>query len=132
MSKKNTGGEVVAGIISMFNSHLDYKKEILSHKCTIEVERTKRQVSDDNTQTHLADIKFRRDVILQALKDDFKMNQLKIDQSFKVIDLALESGNIEMLGIGLTAMVKVAETSNIVSLADLSKKIEDKNNIIDI
>lgn len=132
MSKLKAGVGALSGIKAMYDSHLDYKKEVLNYKSTVEVERTKRHLSDNRTKEYLADIKMKRDVILQALKNDYDLNQSKIEQSFKVIDAAIESGNIEMLGVGLTAMVKVAETSTIVSLADLSKKLEDKSSVIDI
>ena len=120
------------GIQALYDAHIDYKKELLNHKETKEIEITKRHLSDNRTQEYLAEVKLKRDVILKALENDYQLKESKIQQSFKVIDAALDTGNIEMLGLGLTAMIKVAETSTISNIMELSKKLENKNNIIDI
>lgn len=121
-----------SGLQSLYDSHNDYKKEVLKYKEIKETEITKRHLSDNRTQEYLAEVKLKRDTILEVLKNDYQLKELAIHKSFEVIDNALESGNIEMLELGLAGVIKVAETSTITSLANLSKQLEDKNNIIEI
>jgi len=123
---------VLGGLQSLYDAHNDYKKDVLKYKEIKETEITKRHISDNRTKEYLAEVKLKRDTILEVLKNDYQLKELAIHKSFEVIDTALESGDIEMLGLGLGGMIKVAETSTIVSLANLSKQLEDKNNIIDI
>jgi len=125
MAEEKSKGGTMDAIRGIYASHISFKE-------TKERERTKRKLSEDRKEEYLADIKMKRDVILTALKNYHELNQLKLLQLFKVIALALESGNLDMLGNGLSVMVKIAETSSLVSFSDLSKKLENKNNVIDI
>ena len=106
--------------------------EISEYKKTKEREKTKRSFSHDRKEECIAGIQAQRDVLITALDNDLELNQSKIDKTFKVIDKALESGNNETLNLGLSTMVKIGEKSSIANLSNLTKQLENKNNIIDL
>lgn len=92
-------------------------------------EITKRKHSSNQRDIEIAAIHAKRDVLLKALENDHDLNKDKINKSFSIIDTALESGDLKMLELGLSGMLKVAESSPLVQLQELLK---DENNVIDI
>jgi len=97
-----------------------------------EYEETKRVESRHRAEVNISEITAKRDVLVKMLENEHELNKDKLNYTYKVIDNALASGDLECLERGLGAMVKVAETSSLVDLVKLSKQLEDKNNIIDI
>lgn len=109
----------------MHDAHQDYKS-------MREQEITKRMDSSNRKEVHIEEIRAQRDIILKALDNDLEINKSKAQIALSVIDRALESGNLDQLDLGLSAMVKVAETSSLSNLKDIIRKISDENSVIDI
>lgn len=109
----------------MHDAHQDYKS-------TREQEITKRMDSSNRKEIHIEGIRAQRDIILKALDNDLEINQFKAQIALSVIDRALESGNLDQLDLGLSAMVKVAETSSLSSLKDIIRETSDENNVLDV
>ncbi len=95
-------------------------------------EETKQFGIESHAKISIEEIRAKRDIIVSALENDHQLNQEKLKHSFKVIDHALETGDLKALEFGLGAMVKVAETSSLLGLSQLTKQLEDNSNIIDL
>lgn len=116
---------LLTSIKDMHDAHQDYKS-------TREQEITKRMDSSNRKEIHIEGIRAQRDIILKALDNDLEINQFKAQIALSVIDRALESGNLDQLDLGLSAMVKVAETSSLSSLKDIIRETSDENNVLDV
>lgn len=124
-SAASGAASLLSSVKDMYDSHLDYKK-------VAQEEKTKRNQSDNMARAHIEEIRAKRDVLVKALENDHKINKQKIDQSFRVIDQALEDNDLQMLELGLGSMVRVAESGSLTGLAGLIKQLEDKDTPIDI
>ena len=116
---------LLSSVKDMYDSHLEYKK-------VAQEEKTKRTQSDNITKAHIEEIRAKRDVLIKALENDHKLSKMKIDQSFSVIDKALENIDLKMLELGLGSMVRVAESGALTGLAGLISQLEDKDTPIDL
>ena len=125
--KKNVLKSV--GFADAFRTLIESHKELQEIR---EYEKTKRAESNNRTKVSIEEIRAKKEVLIAALKNDHEINKEKLKYAFKAIDKALEDKDLNALGMGLSAMIKIAETSSLLNLSALTKQLEDPNNVIDI
>lgn len=100
-------------------------------KYRAEQETVRHQITQE-TEVQIARIQAQKEVLLQALNQDFALRQTSLTQTFAVLDKALESNNLELLDKSLGAIVAITQQSSVVSLKSLHATLQDSRNVIDI
>lgn len=76
-----------------------------------EVEQTKREEIVAQKEVALAAINAQKELILECMRHSFAERTAVLQQNFKVLDAALEKGDLSMLNLALSSMVQVIQTS---------------------
>ncbi|CAI8854636.1 MULTISPECIES: hypothetical protein [Kosakonia] len=100
-------------------------------KYRAEQETVRHQITQE-TEVQIARIQAQKEVLLQALNQDFALRQTSLTQTFAVLEKALESNNLELLDKSLGAIVAITQQSSVVSLKSLHATLQDSRNVIDI
>lgn len=96
------------------------EQETVRHQITLE------------TEVQIARIQAQKEVLLQALNQDFALRQTSLTQTFAVLDKALETNNLDLLDKSLGAIVAITQQSSVVSLKTLHATLQDSRNVIDL
>ena len=97
-----------------------------------ELQITKRANIESLRQQALAKIDLQKSLLLTYLTQTFDERKGIFEQQFKVVDNALENGNIEQLAMGLDAINTLAASSpfkNLTSIANVGKALENPNTV---
>ena len=97
-----------------------------------EVEHTKRDKIRAQRDIVIEEIRSKKEIILDYLDKSYKERSVILRKQFEVIDKALESENLDMLQVGLGAVIKVVETSPLVDFKQFSQDYNDASKVIDI
>ena len=100
-------------------------------KYRAEQETARHQITQE-TEVQIARIQAQKEVLLQALNQDFALRQTSLTQSFAVLDKALETNNLDLLDKSLGAIVAITQQSSVVSLKSLHATLQDSRNVIDL
>ncbi|QOV65187.1 hypothetical protein [Kosakonia pseudosacchari] len=100
-------------------------------KYRAEQETIRHQISQQ-TEVQIARIQAQKEVLLQALNQDFALRQTSLTQTFAVLDKALETNNLDLLDKSLGAIVAITQQSSVVSLKSLHATLQDSRNVIDL
>ncbi|ANR78322.1 hypothetical protein BBB57_08665 [Kosakonia sacchari] len=100
-------------------------------KYRAEQETVRHQITQQ-TEVQIARIQAQKEVLLQALNQDFALRQTSLTQTFAVLDKALETNNLELLDKSLGAIVAITQQSSVVSLKSLHATLQDSRNVIDL
>ncbi|WP_086871294.1 hypothetical protein [Kosakonia pseudosacchari] len=100
-------------------------------KYRAEQETIRHQITQQ-TEVQIARIQAQKEVLLQALNQDFALRQTSLTQTFAVLDKALETNNLDLLDKSLGAIVAITQQSSVVSLKSLHATLQDSRNIIDL
>lgn len=100
-------------------------------KYRAEQETIRHQITQE-TEVQIARIQAQKEVLLQALNQDFALRQTSLTQTFAVLDKALETNNLDLLDKSLGAIVAITQQSSVVSLKSLHATLQDSRNIIDL
>lgn len=76
-----------------------------------EVEQTKREEIAVRKESTIAAINAQKEVILEGMRQVFAERANVLQQNFKVLDQALEKGDLAMVNLALGSMVQVIQTS---------------------
>lgn len=76
-----------------------------------EIEQTKREEIVARKETTIAAINAQKEVLLEGMRHVFAERAVVLQHSFKVLDHALEKGDLAMLNVALGSMVQVIQTS---------------------
>lgn len=76
-----------------------------------EVEQTKREEIVAQKEVALAAINAQKELILECMRHSFAERAAVLQENFKVLDAALEKGDLSMLNLALSSMVQVIQTS---------------------
>lgn len=87
----------------------------------VQEERTKRREIAAWEKTALAEIKARRDLMMQFLDMSFNERADCFKEFFALADTAIATGNNEQLSAVLASIIELAKTSPFKDLADLAK-----------
>lgn len=99
---------------------------------TVEEERTKREISNNETRESIAKINAQKDVILESLKGDLELKKSGLNASFYAVERALSNNDHKALELALGSIVEISKTSQIKEIGNLVERLKDPNNIIDI
>ena len=134
MMKKVTG-KTIAKNIPVLNV-MEVVKEITvaakEYAIVCEQEDTKRIEIGKQRDCIIENIRSRKEVILRALDKVYDERAETLKKQFDVIDYALDNDNIEILQVGLGAVIKLVETSPIANFKQFSLDYNDPNKVIDI
>lgn len=86
-----------------------------------EQERTKRRDIEAWEKVTLADIKAKRDLLMDYLDRSFDERSKNFKLLFQTVDSALSSGDNQQLALTLHAITELAKSSPFQALSDLSK-----------
>lgn len=100
-------------------------------KYRAEQETIRHQITQE-TEVQIARIQAQKEVLLQALNQDFALRQTSLTQTFAVLDKALETNNLDLLDKSLGAIVAITQQSSVVSLKSLHTTLQDSRNVIDL
>ncbi|RCX06561.1 MULTISPECIES: hypothetical protein [Kosakonia] len=100
-------------------------------KYRAEQETARHQITRE-TEVQIARIQAQKEVLLQALNQDFALRQTSLTQTFAVLDKALETNNLDLLDKSLGAIVAITQQSSVVSLKTLHATLQDSRNVIDL
>ncbi|AHJ74866.1 hypothetical protein [Kosakonia sacchari] len=100
-------------------------------KYRAEQETVRHQITQQ-TEVQIARIQAQKEVLLQALNQDFALRQTSLTQTFAVLDKALETNNLDLLDKSLGAIVAITQQSSVVSLKSLHATLQDSRNVIDL
>ncbi|WBU48247.1 hypothetical protein PF050_17515 [Kosakonia pseudosacchari] len=100
-------------------------------KYRAEQETVRHQITQE-TEVQIARIQAQKEVLLQALNQDFALRQTSLTQTFAVLDKALETNNLDLLDKSLGAIVAITQQSSVVSLKSLHATLQDSRNVIDL
>ncbi|WOZ76364.1 hypothetical protein [Kosakonia sacchari] len=100
-------------------------------KYRAEQETARHQITRE-TEVQIARIQAQKEVLLEALNQDFALRQTSLTQTFAVLDKALETNNLELLDKSLGAIVAITQQSSVVSLKSLHATLQDSRNVIDL
>ncbi|PDO86758.1 hypothetical protein [Kosakonia pseudosacchari] len=100
-------------------------------KYRAEQETIRHQITQE-TEVQIARIQAQKEVLLQALNQDFALRQTSLTQTFAVLDKALETNNLDLLDKSLGAIVAITQQSSVVSLKSLHATLQDSRNVIDL
>ncbi|MCL6746762.1 hypothetical protein [Kosakonia sp. R1.Fl] len=100
-------------------------------KYRAEQETARHQITQE-TEVQIARIQAQKEVLLQALNQDFALRQTSLTQTFAVLDKALETNNLDLLDKSLGAIVAITQQSSVVSLKTLHATLQDSRNVIDL
>ncbi|WP_436873386.1 hypothetical protein [Kosakonia sacchari] len=100
-------------------------------KYRAEQETARHQITRE-TDVQIARIQAQKEVLLEALNQDFALRQTSLTQTFAVLDKALETNNLELLDKSLGAIVAITQQSSVVSLKSLHATLQDSRNVIDL
>lgn len=76
-----------------------------------EIEQTKREEIVAQKEVALAAINTQKELILDCMRHCFAERAAVLQKNFKVIDTALEKGDLSMLNLALSSMVQVIQSS---------------------
>jgi len=99
-----------------------------------EVQITKRTEIERKRQTALKVIETQKALLMQYLEKTFDERKELFKQHFKVVDDALQKGNINQLSIGLSCINELAMSSpfrDLSSIEEVGKALADKNKVWD-
>ena len=97
-----------------------------------EEEHTKRDKIRAQRDVVIEEIRSKKEIILDFLDKSYNERAGILRKQFEVIDKALESDNLDMLQVGLGAVIKVVETSPLVDFKQFSQDYNDASKVIDI
>lgn len=100
-------------------------------KYRAEQETARHQITRE-TDVQIARIHAQKEVLLEALNQDFALRQTSLTQTFAVLDKALETNNLDLLDKSLGAIVAITQQSSVVSLKSLHATLQDSRNVIDL
>lgn len=100
-------------------------------KYRAEQETARHQITRE-TDVQIARIQTQKEVLLEALNQDFALRQTSLTQTFAVLDKALETNNLDLLDKSLGAIVAITQQSSVVSLKSLHATLQDSRNVIDL
>ncbi|AGN87586.1 MULTISPECIES: hypothetical protein [Enterobacteriaceae] len=100
-------------------------------KYRAEQETARHQITRE-TDVQIARIQAQKEVLLEALNQDFALRQTSLTQTFAVLDKALETNNLDLLDKSLGAIVAITQQSSVVSLKSLHATLQDSRNVIDL
>lgn len=100
-------------------------------KYRAEQETARHQITRE-TDVQIARIQAQKEVLLEALNQDFALRQTSLTQTFAVLDKALETNNLDLLDKSLGAIVAITQQSSVVSLKLLHATLQDSRNVIDL
>ncbi|MDC7690377.1 hypothetical protein [Vogesella indigofera] len=84
-----------------------------------EIEQTKREEIAAKKETAIAAINSQKEIILECMRGTFAERAAALQASFKIIDRALESNDVNMLNAALASMVQVIQTSPFQTIKDV-------------
>lgn len=76
-----------------------------------ETEQTKREEISAHKEKAIAAINAQKEIILSCMQNTFSERASVLQENFKVLDHALENGDVEKLRLALGSMVQVIQTS---------------------
>jgi len=98
------------------------------HEVT-ENNKTQRQAIAAQRDVMLEQIRSERDVLMYNLQSQYQERAKTYDKYFEVIDKALESGNIEMLQMGLNSVVDQIKHNPLPSKNELKNALQNNTPI---
>lgn len=97
---------------------LEFLKLVKDYATALEQERTKRQAFKTWKQVNLAKIQAYKDGLNQYISEVFGERQIIFNKFFQEIDRAVDKQDNEQLGLALSAVVSLAESSPIKDILD--------------
>lgn len=88
--------------------------------------KTQRAAIQAQRDVFIEQIRAERDILMFDLEQKYKERGLAYDRFFKVIDKALESGDLQALQLGLSAVVQTIQHNPLPSRDDLRSALEHK------
>lgn len=98
----------------------------------VEHEKSKRIESNNQKEILIEQIQSQREILVTAINQKHELNKQAVTKIFNVVDHALDTNNIEQLNLALSAIIEVTKQSSLRDIADINRKIQNPNNIIDI
>lgn len=119
---------MVDGFASSFKGMYEAKKDFDKVR---EIERTKRNDSDNRTKENIELINAQKEVIVRQLDNSLELKKAQTCKTFDVIDAALEGGDLNALKLGLDAMTSISEKTSLPKINDV-QALMNKDDEIDI
>lgn len=91
--------------------------------------KTQRAAIEAQKDVMIEQIRAERDLLMFDLEQKYKERGLAYDAYFKVIDKALESGDIQALQLGLSAVVQTIQHNPLPSRDDIKTALEHKKTL---
>lgn len=125
MSKTSGGAPVplVNGVSTVITSITDYLK-------IAEQEKTKRTEIVAKRDVAIAAIQAQRDMISELMQYTFQERATVLQKQFDVLDLAIASGNVDMVNSSLSAMVSVIQSSPFKNVQDMQHALGNKDFVV--
>ncbi|HIF9182344.1 TPA: hypothetical protein ACX6QL_003448 [Photobacterium damselae] len=98
----------------------------------VEHERTRRIESQNKKEVLIEQIQSQKEILVTAINQKHELNSKTVTKIFDVIDHALNTNDIDQLNIALSAIIEVTKQSSLRDIADITRKIQDPSNVIDI
>ena len=128
MKKTDIGFSALDGFAASVKGMYDSKKDFDKVR---EMEKTRRNDSDNRTKENIEMIHAQKEVIIKQLDNSFDLKKAQTGKTFDVIDSAMASGNLQALEMGLNAMTSISVDTSLPSLEN-AQKLLDKDEPIDI
>lgn len=115
--------ELVESLNTVVKAAADYGK-------VVEEEKTKREQILANRDVAIAQIHAQRDVLLSYFQETFRERAKVLDESFRVLDRALEKGDVNAMDKALNIIVNTVKHSPFKDVADMQKKLNDESFVL--
>ncbi len=110
--------ELPVNPLSLFEMYIEVANLKADLEATKEVERTKREYIAYLKEKTLKELDILADAVDKIAKSRIENIKKSVEKELYIIDVALRDGNIEMLKMGLSALIRTLETP-IISEEDL-------------
>ncbi|PIQ08219.1 MAG: hypothetical protein COW71_13105 [Ignavibacteriales bacterium CG18_big_fil_WC_8_21_14_2_50_31_20] len=105
---------------------------IKEYSIIVQEEKTKRVAIKSQRDYLIEEIKSKKEIILTYLEKSYDERASILKKQFEIVDKAIDSNNIEMLQVGLGAVIKVLENSPLSDFNEFKSLYDNPNKQIDI
>lgn len=119
-SKANALAAVASSSKDLFDAWVSYKK-------VHEVEKTKRESIKAQRDVAITKIKAQKDILEQYLIQSFSERKFVIEETFKRLDSALESDNLDLASQAMQSIVSIVKESPLKQVNELVAMTNDPN-----
>lgn len=120
LSKQIPSAAAEASVKEVINAWSDYKK-------TVELETTKRTAIKGWRDTKLAEINSQKEILEIYLRETFKERSVMIGGLFEALDKGLDTGNDQVIGYAMNAIIGIANTSPLAGAKEIVQAMRDPN-----